>query len=374
MAIDGLRVLHLLDPGSAGGGPCSLHLAAAVVAGVQELDHDAVVLGTRSHAELARHCGVASRGNIPIPAGRSDLARAALRRVVHAIESTGPVDLIHAWTGRAAALAADADVASALPSSRIEFADGAAIMQRAGRRVPRTSGGPSLAAASNRAEEMALDAQRALPAAVDAALLPRNLGSARLDMRRRWRIGSDAFVVGLIGDAVERTSARTAVDVLALARLAGRPAHVVIHPAALGAARTLRWSEGLDLRRHITLEESIGAPWRVAAALDAGLCCGADRSADGGDVSALAIAWLALAAVPTVAERTDGSRAIVEDGRTGVLVPRGDHAAAASEIVRLIDDPHRRQRLGTQARASAIDRFTAGELVRGARAAYRGIV
>ncbi len=54
------------------------------------------------------------------------------------------------------------------------------------------------------------------------------------------------------------------------------------------------------------------------------------------------------AGVPVVATRTGGIPALVQDGRSGVLVPVGDDAALASALDALLTDPARRARLAAR--------------------------
>jgi glycosyltransferase involved in cell wall biosynthesis len=56
------------------------------------------------------------------------------------------------------------------------------------------------------------------------------------------------------------------------------------------------------------------------------------------------------AGVPVVTGRGPGIAAIVRDGHTGCLVPRGDVAAFAGAVASLLDAPRERAALGTQAR------------------------
>lgn len=55
-------------------------------------------------------------------------------------------------------------------------------------------------------------------------------------------------------------------------------------------------------------------------------------------------------AKPVVATRVDGPPEIMEDGRTGLLVPPRDHDAMAKALVELLKDPERRARMGKQGR------------------------
>lgn len=69
-------------------------------------------------------------------------------------------------------------------------------------------------------------------------------------------------------------------------------------------------------------------------------------------------------ALPVVATRGESiERDVVEDGRTGLLVPRRDPSALADCLEQLARDPTLRRRLGTSARAVALERFTLPQYV-----------
>jgi glycosyltransferase involved in cell wall biosynthesis len=64
---------------------------------------------------------------------------------------------------------------------------------------------------------------------------------------------------------------------------------------------------------------------------------------------------------PVVAADSGGPREIIEDGRTGLLVPRGDDAALAAAICRLLGDRALAGAMGEAGRSEATRRFSAAE-------------
>ncbi|WP_427129085.1 glycosyltransferase family 4 protein [Pseudarthrobacter sp. S9] len=64
------------------------------------------------------------------------------------------------------------------------------------------------------------------------------------------------------------------------------------------------------------------------------------------------------AAMPIIASAAGQIPSIVEDGRTGILVPPGEPVSLAAALTRLAEDPALRERLGGQARDEAVMRFT----------------
>jgi glycosyltransferase involved in cell wall biosynthesis len=73
---------------------------------------------------------------------------------------------------------------------------------------------------------------------------------------------------------------------------------------------------------------------------------------------------------PVIASREGGPIEIVDDGVTGILVPPGRHHRLAREILGVIRDPARAQRLGEAGRARAEEHFRLSEQVRIVETAY----
>lgn len=69
------------------------------------------------------------------------------------------------------------------------------------------------------------------------------------------------------------------------------------------------------------------------------------------------------AGLPIVASRVGGIRELIDEGRTGELVPAGDPKALAASICRMIDEPMRASLLGAAARADAVARFSFDRMV-----------
>lgn len=84
----------------------------------------------------------------------------------------------------------------------------------------------------------------------------------------------------------------------------------------------------------------------------------------------VALIEAAAAGVPAVATAVGGVAAVVVDGETGLLRPRGDAAGLAAAILELLSDDERRRRMGDAAREHVRDRFSAQRLVRDLDALY----
>jgi glycosyltransferase involved in cell wall biosynthesis len=69
------------------------------------------------------------------------------------------------------------------------------------------------------------------------------------------------------------------------------------------------------------------------------------------------------AELPIVASAISGNTELIEDERTGLLVPPKNPSALGDAVVSLLDDPARAQTLARAAREEAYDRFTLEEMV-----------
>jgi glycosyltransferase involved in cell wall biosynthesis len=73
---------------------------------------------------------------------------------------------------------------------------------------------------------------------------------------------------------------------------------------------------------------------------------------------------------PVVASRVGGLAEVVEDGRTGFLVPPGDAAALRDRLEQVLGDPPLARRLGVNARELVLERFTWGKVAQRCLEAY----
>lgn len=76
------------------------------------------------------------------------------------------------------------------------------------------------------------------------------------------------------------------------------------------------------------------------------------------------------AGVPVAATRVGGVPSVVDDGRTGLLVPPGDPAALAAALDRLLGDPDLARELGAHGRERTLARFSLDRLVGDIAALY----
>jgi glycosyltransferase involved in cell wall biosynthesis len=73
---------------------------------------------------------------------------------------------------------------------------------------------------------------------------------------------------------------------------------------------------------------------------------------------------------PVVASRIGGLPEVIEDGQTGFLVPAGDVNALHDRLDQILHDPGLARRLGANARAVVLERFTWAKVAERCLAAY----
>jgi glycosyltransferase involved in cell wall biosynthesis len=73
----------------------------------------------------------------------------------------------------------------------------------------------------------------------------------------------------------------------------------------------------------------------------------------------VALIEAAAASTPTVATDVGGVRDVIDQGRTGYIVPANDAGSIADRVIELLQAPHLRQRMGTEANSRALTRFGA---------------
>jgi glycosyltransferase involved in cell wall biosynthesis len=174
----------------------------------------------------------------------------------------------------------------------------------------------------------------------------------RLAARADLGVPRDSFLIGAVGELTPRKGHAALVDAVAgLSREFGR-VHLVIvgEGRERESLRALARREGVADRLHLT-----GFRSDVAAVL-AGLDVFAFPSLREGFGYALIEAM--AAALPVVASRTSSIPEIVEDGKTGYLVPPGDARSLAGTLRRLLISPHEGQAMGETGRRRVREKFT----------------
>jgi glycosyltransferase involved in cell wall biosynthesis len=80
------------------------------------------------------------------------------------------------------------------------------------------------------------------------------------------------------------------------------------------------------------------------------------------------------AGIPVVATRAGGNPELVEDGRTGFLVPVQNAWEIACAVGRLLDQPDMARAFGAAGRQRVLDEFTIDRMLRKTEALYRRLI
>ncbi len=84
---------------------------------------------------------------------------------------------------------------------------------------------------------------------------------------------------------------------------------------------------------------------------------------------------MAMAAgVPPVATRVGGVPEVVEDGKTGLLIPPGDSYSLANGIATLLEDRVLARQMGESAREVVVSRFSLTGMVQAYQEIYAGLI
>jgi glycosyltransferase involved in cell wall biosynthesis len=173
---------------------------------------------------------------------------------------------------------------------------------------------------------------------------------SRADLRRECGVPVDAFVAGVIARLTEQKGHRFLFDAIAETPALARVHLILIGGGDLQATLVRQVHDlGLSDRVHFL------GPRRDLGDLLAAM-----------DVFVMPSLWEGLplslvlamgAGLPVVATAVAGIPEVVEDGRTGLLVPPGDRAALGAALATLVADVPARERLGRDARAAVLPRF-----------------
>lgn len=178
-------------------------------------------------------------------------------------------------------------------------------------------------------------------------------------LRRELGVAEDEILVGAVGNVRPSKNYTMLLDAARTVLTYGpRVRFVVVGDASNDLAVDLRApATALELGERMSFVGFRGDLANVFAALDLFVL------SSGAEGFSLATVQAMAARVPVIATRCGGPERIVEDGVTGLLVPNGDAAALAREILRLAFDREVRKRLAVAARASMAERYSLDDML-----------
>ncbi len=370
-----MRVLHVIDPGSPGGGACTLQLLSEPLARLTCVDQLVLLIGNGRHEHLARRCGIEPTGRITAPRNQPILAGFrgdAFRQFLATYEAAlGTYDLIHTWTARSTLLAAAAApthkrvaTLSVGPVNGVVMRGLAALMAKRPAVLLATSVAVKRDYVVMGIAEEHLDVLA--PAVHPEAVAEQS--PDREAVRARWDVADDMFVIGLLAEPASWCDARQAMHLIAMCADSGRNVGLVVHPSAQRWVDALDYARKLDMDDRLIPDEQLAEPWRCVNGLDAALMFGDETNvldlADSGSAFSILTGggrslrpmsgimpalWAMGAGVPVVADRSLAMEEIIDDGGTGFLVPQRDLPSAVERMVRLYDDSNLRREISQAA-------------------------
>jgi len=199
--------------------------------------------------------------------------------------------------------------------------------------------------------------------------------------RRRFNIPRDRPLIGAFGAVIDRKGFEFFLE--AAAQLIGEGRDAVF--ALVGAAAGDPASEALyaalqktarlaGLGERFIFAGQVPEAWREMADFDVLVLptvpLWGDPTPDFGEGFGLVIAEGMAAGAATVATRCGAAPELIEDERTGLLVPPRDAAALAAALRRLLEKPDFRRDLAEAGRRSVAERFDANWIARSAEDLY----
>ncbi|MDD5301905.1 MAG: glycosyltransferase [Elusimicrobia bacterium] len=188
----------------------------------------------------------------------------------------------------------------------------------------------------------------------------------RQKRRMELRLGSGDILVGAVGRLDKQKGFSTLIE--AMSRLKKTDLRCVILGEGPERARLEALIRKHELEKHVWLygERADIVTWLSAF-----------------DVACLPSLWEGLPntlleamalGLPVVASAVDGVPEVVENGKTGVLVPPASPAALAKALKDLAGDPGRRAALGAAAHAAVMEKFTLRRMMDEYHDAYTAVV
>ena len=172
--------------------------------------------------------------------------------------------------------------------------------------------------------------------------------------RRKYGIPEDRLLIAQLSWMIPE---KGILDLLEAARqvVASNPrAHFALVGDGAYLEQFKQRAVALGIENHITWTGNIDNPYAEGVHAAADVLCQMSRWEE---VFGFVIAEGMAARKPVVATRVGGIPELVEDGRTGFLVERGDSKAMAEKLLVLLDDARLRRDMGERGRLAAESLF-----------------
>ncbi len=285
---------------------------------------------------MAEQCGLTIDETLMAPGGHPMLWTRVVRKTMR--KSSAPVDLVHAWSRRAALATAFARMEQPIVASVGLSAPTTPIEAWMWKRAIKTKHIAVVAVGAGPHSELAtVRSPVKIPLGVDPNYIDEMDRSLR---RESWGVDETTFVVALLGEPLAGIDLITAIGGVSRAALAGRDIRLLVHERTADRIDMTRWLEPLGMESLVIVENDVAQPWRVCGAVDAAMCL--PTKADFGSPGPMLWAWAGGA--PVISSFGDDFRI---DGDTESRLPVAAKSPndVAQRLLRLHDDQALRLRM-----------------------------
>jgi phosphatidylinositol alpha-mannosyltransferase len=200
-------------------------------------------------------------------------------------------------------------------------------------------------------------------------------GSATEQVRDEFSVASDAFLIGMLANFRPRKGTEVLIEAVARARARGISLHLLL------IGEPFR-QQGLDYGEQLRERAAAAGVSDVmtmtgfradAESLLAGLDLFVLPSLFGEGLPMVLLEAMGIG-VPVVSTPIEGIGDVVQDGRTGWLVPPGDADALSETIFALASDPQLRRGVAGLGREAILREYSADRMALGIEAVYRDVL
>ena len=184
-----------------------------------------------------------------------------------------------------------------------------------------------------------------------------DVGRLRQEVRHELRLGPGDFVILQAARLQPIKDHATAIRAMARVVTTRSDVRLLLAGEGPSASEIDALIDALDLRSHVLRLGLRGDVDRLLAAADMVLLSSVSEGIPLSLIEGMA------AGLAVLATRVGGIPEVVEDGRTGVLVPAGDDEALARQVLGLAEDPARREQMGRLGRERANALFSEDRMV-----------
>ena len=171
-------------------------------------------------------------------------------------------------------------------------------------------------------------------------------------VRKQYGIGEQEVVFGAVGSLIERKGIRYVLEAASKLNPTETPFRILLVGDGPQRTELQALSEQLGVVERVIFTGFQPAPLPFVAAMD--VCLLASQSEGLPRVLLEAM----LLAKPAIASNVVGSRELVADQQSGLLVPYADSHALSRAMQQLLSEPQRRRELGEQGRAIVTRQYT----------------